>query len=197
MTGARLLFVISMAVATMCAAVLAVTHDIHAVVVWTARSSLVLFALTYVARPATVLWPRPVTKRLLRERKWLGDGFAVSHVFHLAAIIGYAATEWAAFRAGRGPEVIVAIVAYVLIFAMAITSIDRVRAAMSKRAWDVLHLAGLHLAWVVFVGSYAKRLKQGPFYPAAFGLLLAIAAIRAVAWLRARSKARARASVAA
>jgi hypothetical protein len=196
MTGARLLFVIAMAIATMCVALIFATNDAHDVVRWTARTSLVLFALAYVARPATVLWPSPLTKRLLRERKWLGDGFAVSHLAHLAGIIAIAVEDWDAFIASRATSTLLAVAAYFVLFAMAITSIDRVRKAMSKRAWDVLHRTGMHLFWVVFIGSYARRL-DAPISVIASALLVAIAAIRVAAWLRARSRARARASVAA
>src|SRR5689334_16347631 len=93
MTGPRLLFVIAMAIATMCAGLALATHDAHYIIRWTARTSLVLFALAYVARPATQLWPSAVTKRLLRERKWIGDGFAVSHLAHLAGIVALAVQD--------------------------------------------------------------------------------------------------------
>lgn len=190
-----------MAVATLCAAILfavdPASEAVLEVIRWTARTSLVLFAFAYVARPAAVLWPSAATKRLLRERTWIGNGFAVSHLFHLGGIIAFAVTDWATFRAGRGPETLLAGAAYVLIVAMSITSIDRVRAALTRRAWDVLHRTGIHVVWVVFVGSYAKRLANGPFYPAALGVLVTIAAIRAAAWLRARRRTRTRASVAA
>jgi sulfoxide reductase heme-binding subunit YedZ len=196
MTGTKLLTAITVVIGAMCTALLASTGDPHDVIIWTARTSLVLFALAYVARPANALWPSPTTKWLLRERKWLGDGFAVSHMYHLAAIIAYAYAEWDRFIGDRTKSTLLAVVAYFFVFAMVITSIDRVRKAMSKRAWNALHLTGMHLIWIVFVGSYAKRLGE-PLGPFATGLLAAIAVIRAAAWLRARSKARTRASVAA
>ena len=197
MTGARLLFVIAMAIATMCAGLLFATHDAHYVIRWTARTSLALFALAYFARPATVLWPSPLTKRLLRERKWIGDGFAVSHLAHLFAIIAVAVEDWDAFLADRTPSTLLALVAFGVIFAMAITSIDRIRKATSKRAWSALHRSGMHLVWVVFVGSYAGRLGTSVVGPVAMAVLVAIAGVRVAAWLRTRSRRRARVSVAA
>ena len=195
MTGPRLLIVIAMAVATMCAALMFAVEPyeeaVREVIRWTARSSLVLFALAYVARPATVLWPRPLTKRLLRERKWIGDGFAVSHVFHLAAIIALASLNWDAFLAGQDPTVIVASVMFVILFAMAITSIDRVRKTMSKRAWNALHRTGMHLAWIVFAFSYVGRIPRGAIWTLPVVMLAAIAAIRVAAW-RATSAKRTR-----
>src|SRR6476659_4668780 len=91
MTGRRLLVAISLALAAMCTALVATAGSAdlaaHLVIRWTARTSFVLFALAYAARPAVQLWPGAATKRLLAERRWLGLGFAVSHAFHLAGII--------------------------------------------------------------------------------------------------------------
>ena len=197
MTGARLLFATAMAIATMCAALMFATHDVRYVIRWTARTSLVLFALAYVARPATALWPSTATKRLLRERKWIGDGFALSHLAHLAGIVALAAQDWSTFLATRDAASVVATLMFVVLFAMAITSIDRVREAMSKRAWNALHRTGMHMAWAIFTVTYAGRLARHPVWALPVGLLGAIAAIRFSAWLRTRSKARARVSVAA
>ena len=197
MTGPRLLFVIAMAIATMCAALMFATHDVHYVVRWTARTSLALFALAYVARPATQLWPSPLTKRLLRERKWIGDGFAVSHFAHLIGIVAMAADSWATFVATWDPARTVATVMFAVLFAMAITSIDRVRKAMSKRAWNALHRTGMHMAWFIFTFTYVGRLAIGAVWAVPAALLLGLAAIRMAAWLRHRRATRARVSVAA
>jgi methionine sulfoxide reductase heme-binding subunit len=191
MTGVRLMLVITMLIATVSAALVFATNDAAYVVRWTARTSLVLFALAYIARPAVSLWPNPTTKWLLRERKWLGDSFALSHVIHLGGIFALMIADWDTFLAGRNKTTWLAVFAYVVLFAMAITSIDRIRHAMSKRAWTALHRPGMHLFWIVFVGSYARRLSNGPIPIVGTVILLAIAGIRAAAWLRARSRARA------
>src|SRR5690606_34300250 len=111
--------------------------------------------------------------------------------------VAIAIADWDAFIAERDATTLLALAAFVVLFAMAFTSIDRVRAAMSKRAWDTLHRTGIHLFWVVFVGSYAGRLAAGGVAVPAIGVLVTIAAIRFAAWLRARKRSRARASVAA
>jgi DMSO/TMAO reductase YedYZ heme-binding membrane subunit len=196
MTGARLLFVIAMAVATMCAGLWFATQDVHAVIRWTARTSFTLWALAYVARPATALWPRRATKWLLRERKWIGDGFAVSQLAHMTAILSAAASP-SAFAATIDAATVVGATSFVLVFAMAITSIDRVRAAMSKRAWNALHRTGMHLAWIVFTTTYVGRLASGAVWLIPVAVLAAITGVRVAAWLRQRSRARARVSVAA
>jgi len=191
MTGPRLLLTLSLAIAAMSVALAVATDEPREVIRWTARSSFVLFALAYVARPATQLWPRAWSKRLLRERKWIGDGFAVSHLAHLIAIIWLASRDWSAFFAAQSPTILVATLMFVLLFAMAITSIDRVRKAMPRRAWLALHRTGMHLALIVFVSSYAGRLALGPVWLVPNAILVAIAAIRGAAWLRSRAAQRA------
>ncbi len=188
MTGVRLLLVATLLVATMCAGLWFATHDPAVIVRWTARTSLIFFAAAYVARPAVSLWPNATTKWLLRERKWLGDSFATSHVMHLIGIAALAFADWDAFIASRLKSTWVAVFAYFVLFAMAITSIDRIRKAMSKRAWTALHRPGMHLFWIVFVGSYARRLSQAPIPIIGTAILVVIALVRAAAWLRARGR---------
>ena len=196
MHGARLLFVIAMAIATMCAAIWFATHDVSAIIRWTARTSFTLFSLAYVARPATVVWPRPATKWLLRERKWIGDGFAVSQLAHMSAILAAAASP-RAFAASIDAATVVGATSFLLVFAMAITSIDRIRKAMSKRPWNALHRTGMHLAWLVFTTTYVGRLAEGAIWIVPVAVLTAITSVRVIAWFRQRRRARARLSVAA
>lgn len=191
MTGVRLMVVFTLAIATVSAGLVFATSDAAYVIRWTARTSLVLFALAYVARPANALWPSAATKWLMRERKWLGDSFALSHLIHAVAIAVVAFEDWDAFIAGRLKSTWLAVFAYLVLFAMAITSIDRIRKAMSKRAWTALHRPGMHLFWIVFLGSYARRLSHGPIPIIGTIILVAIAGVRAAAWLRARSRAQA------
>lgn len=189
MNGPRLLGAIALAVGVMCAALVATADPAApAVVRWTARTSLALFALVYLARPATQLWPRPLTRGLLARRKWLGLGFATSHAFHLAGIIALAWPDPHGFLDRRPPNP-VGVLSFALLAAMSVTSIDRVRRAMSRRAWRALHLAGLQVAWLIFTVTYAGRVTTQPVYAAPLALLLGLAAVRAAAWLRQRRRA--------
>jgi len=183
MTGRRLLVAISLALAAMCTALVATAGSAdlaaHLVIRWTARTSFVLFALAYAARPAVQLWPSAATKRLLAERRWLGLGFAVSHAFHLAGIIALAAPDPAGFIRAQDPSIAIAVVMFGLLFAMAFTSPAR---------WKRLHATGTHLAWVVFVTSYAGAIGRSPLFALPVAISLAIAAMRCAAWLRSRRR---------
>jgi len=187
-TGARLLAVIALAIAAMTAAILALVSPLpvaaHVLVRWTARTSLVLFALAFVARPAVQLWPNRRTKRLLAGRKWIGLGFATSHAAHLAGILLIASPDFGAFVRAQPPTNAVAAVTFVVLFAMAITSIQRVKRAMPARTWKLLHRTGMYLAWLSFTATYAGAIAASPVYMLPTAILLGIAAIRIAAHLR-------------
>jgi methionine sulfoxide reductase heme-binding subunit len=196
MNGPRLLTLITIAIAAMCAAIVAAMGPgpdaAHAVVRWTARTSFVLFSLAYVARPALELWPSPVTKAIMARRKWIGLGFAASHLMHLLGIVAIAWPDPAAFVRSQDPTILVAVATFVAVFAMAITSIDAVRRRMSRRAWTGLHKTGIHLAWVPFATTYIFATMVSPGYVVPAVIVIAIAVVRAAAWIRGRRRASAR-----
>ncbi len=195
MSGPRLLSWIAVALAVGCAALVRVadtdTEAAHLVIRWTARSSLVLFLLAYVARPLVALRPTAVTKSLLARRKWIGLGFALSHLAHLGGIVALASPDPAAFVRAQVPTTAVAALAFVVLFAMAITSIDAVRARMSGRAWKRLHRFGMHFLMIPFVTTYVGAIAVSPVYVVpALATVLAIG-VRVTAWRRtSRSRAR-------
>lgn len=191
----------ALAIAAMCSALIASAPSAidaaHAVVRWTARTSAVLFALAYVARPAAQLWPSPRSKALLARRKWLGLSFAASHAFHLAGIVALAAIDLDGFLAGLGAGSYLGMGGFALIAAMAITSRDDVKRRMSHRAWTALHRTGMHAFWFVFAVTYAGRVGVEPVFAAPLAAYLAIAGVRCAAHLRIRRRAAARVAAAA
>jgi DMSO/TMAO reductase YedYZ heme-binding membrane subunit len=151
----------------------------------TAATSLGLFLLAYLASPLRRLRSGEVTRWWLRNRRYLGVSFAVSHFAHLGAIVALSRAS------GTAPPPAVAVaggLGYVLIAAMVATSFDRSAAWLGARAWNRLHRAGLHYVFGVFLFTYAGAAAQGRVFPAlASAALLGAAGLR---WL-ARSRARA------
>jgi sulfoxide reductase heme-binding subunit YedZ len=192
-TGPRLLGLITIALAAMCGVLVLIGStaydDAHLVIRWTARTSFVMFALAYVARPACQLWPSSQTKTLLAYRKWLGLGFAVSHLFHLAGIIALASPDPAGFVRSQSPLIIVAVLTFIAVFAMAITSITAVRKRMQHRTWRRLHQFGIHLAWVPFMSTYALAIGSSIAFAIPTLILIVIAYIRFAAWRRGMRRA--------
>ncbi len=193
--GMRLLAAFTLALAVMCLALLlgygAGPEGAHAVVRWTARTSLVLFALAYVARPLVQLRPTRTWRAVLAYRKWIGLGFATSHGFHLAGIIAISWPDPGAFIRSQNPTIVIAVATFLLLGAMAVTSVERVRKAMSPKAWKRLHRTGMHFAWVSFFATYAAAIAASPVYAVPTVLLAVIAGVRAAAWFRGRRHQRA------
>jgi DMSO/TMAO reductase YedYZ heme-binding membrane subunit len=195
--GPRLLALIALAVGAMCAAIANTAPSAEAgargMIVWTARTSLVLFTLAYIARPLVQLRPAPATKALLAQRKWIGLGFAVSHGFHLIAILWLASPDFGAFVRSQDPTIVVAAATFVFLGIMSVTSIEAVKRAMSARTWRRLHWTGLQLAWLSFATTYTFAIAVNPLYALPAAIVLGAAGIRIAAWVRARRRALARA----
>ncbi|MFN0248666.1 MAG: ferric reductase-like transmembrane domain-containing protein [Kofleriaceae bacterium] len=191
MSGTRLLATIAIAIAAM-VALIVITSDGGivetggAVIRWTARTSLVAFVLAYIARPAVQIYRHAITKRLLAERKWIGLGYATSHLAHLGGIVVVASQDIGGFVSSQSVGAMIGSVTYVFLFAMAVTSIDAVRKAMSARAWKLVHRTGMHLSWISFAGTYAIAATQNVVYAIPTVLLLGAASVRLAAWLRGR-----------
>jgi sulfoxide reductase heme-binding subunit YedZ len=193
--GMRLLGAITAALAVMCLALVLGygfgPEGAHAVVRWTARTSLVLFAFAYVARPLVQLRPTRTWRDILAYRKWIGLGFATSHGFHLAGIIAIAWPAPGAFIRSQNPTIVIAAATFLLLGAMAVTSAERIKKAMPPKTWKRLHRTGMHFAWVAFFATYAAAIAASPLYALPTVVLAAIAGVRAAAWFRGRRHQRA------
>ncbi|QPC99888.1 hypothetical protein [Qipengyuania soli] len=153
---------------------------------YSARIGFPLLILTYSARPLFDLTHSDWARSILARRKWIGLGFAMSHSVHLVAIVTL-------FRLrGEVPETVTIIgggFAYVLLYAMALTSNRRAMQALG-RWWKRLHLLGIHYLWFIFAQSYLGRIfREGTEFEGAMGLTIALAAagLRAAAWVRKRN----------
>jgi hypothetical protein len=153
-------------------------EGIRAVLRLTARTSFVLFTAAFAASAAARRWPGPATRWLVANRRQIGVSFAVSHTVHLAAIVAL----------GRLTPVIndatavIAIMGYVAIAAMTVTSFDRTAAWLGARRWRRLHLTAAYYIWAVFLASYLPRaILESPAYAPFVVVLLAVLALRLTA----------------
>lgn len=154
---------------------------------YTARFGFPFFILTYAASSLARLWPNATTRSLLRYRKWWGLAFATTHTFHLLAIVMVVRLmpeepDWLYLTP--------AIVGYVLLYAMALTSWGWAYKAMGK-GWKRLHSFGIHYLWAIFAAAYSLRILQedqrivGAIFAAvAFGAL----GLRIAAWRKKKAK---------
>lgn len=146
---------------------------------FTAMTSTAFFLAAFTASAFYRCIPSAATRWQVRNRRYLGVSFAVSHTYHLGAIIGYARLSdeplpTATIMAGG--------LAFVFLFAMAATSFDRTAAWLGPRWWKRLHTTGVYYLWFVFAVTYlgdgAPGLRQGVFLVLLFGALVLRVAAR-------------------
>lgn len=150
---------------------------------WTARIGLPVFLLTYLASSIGRLWLNGYTRAVWRDRRWWGLGFAACHTIHLYALIR-------ALQASGEERTLISLVpgglAYLVLFAMVLTSNDAAMRALRKN-WKRLHTFGIHYLWLIFTLAYAGRLSDPDVRPEAiYGVTLCLLALtaRLTAWRR-------------
>jgi DMSO/TMAO reductase YedYZ heme-binding membrane subunit len=180
--GWQLLALLSAALLLMAAALLMLDPDVDGVrrlIRYTARSSLVLFLLAFTASAAARQVPGAWTRWQLRNRRYLGLGFAVSHAIHLAAIVAFARLDPTGFHGATNPGTLVSGgLAYLFIAAMSVTSFDAAVAWMGAARWKRLHLIGLYYIWISFVITFGKRIPISAGYALPVLVLLLALAVR-------------------
>lgn len=153
-----------------------------------ARTSLALFLAAFVASSARRLWRTDATAWLLRNRRYLGVSFAVSHALHLAAIVTLAArwpesfwpktSDVTLFGGGLG---------YLFILALTMTSNDAAVRGLGLARWKLLHRAGVWYLFGIFLLNYGPAFLASPAYLPASLAVLAALGIRIAALVRARA----------
>lgn len=196
MEGPRIVGWASLALAAMTALVLAAAgtgeDGVRMLIRATARSSLALFSLAFAASSLRRLVHAPATAWLLRNRRYVGLSFAVSHAIHLTGIVDLAVRWPEHFGRTSATTVIGGGLGYVFVAAMAATSNDRAVAWLGRRRWRLLHLTGSWLLWGIFASSYVPRAAREPGYLLLAVLAVAVLGLRVAAWRRQGSAMRRR-----
>lgn len=154
----------------------------------TARSSAVLFLLAFSASAAARLFPNALTRWQRAIRRYLGLGFAFSHLVHACFIIAFSAQGPEQYAEALTPGmVMVGSIGYTLILLMALTSFRSTAAMIGAKAWRQLHTLGVYWLWAQFMVAFGKRAAQGPVYWAFLALLMGAMVLRIIAWRRGAS----------
>jgi DMSO/TMAO reductase YedYZ heme-binding membrane subunit len=154
---------------------------------YTARAGFPFLILTYSASSLARLWPSDLTKSLLRNRKWWGLAFATAHTIHLYALVNFLRAQ------PESPDYLSlspAILAYVLLYAMVLTSWRGAYRALGKW-WKRLHTLGIHYIWLIFAAAYVlKAFEPSQHFVGVGFATIAFAALglRVAAWRKVRSR---------
>lgn len=122
----------------------------------TARSSCLAFLLAFVAAPLKRLWYHPISDWLSKNRRFLGLSMAVSHAYH--AIVFSTLQIVIQGKPLQGNPL--AILGYVFLIAMTITSFSKPAKTIGRRAWRVLHTAGMYYFWLAFAMEFGLRITK-------------------------------------
>ncbi len=159
----------------------------RAVIRLTARTSLVLFLMSFVASSLVRLAPSPATRWMIRNRRYLGVSFAMSHLIHAVAIVALARTDadlfWQLTTVG---SIVTGTSTYLVIALMTATSFDATARWLGSRVWRSLHWWGAWYIWVSFVFTNGKRVPMSLWYLVPVALLGLAVALR---WMASRRAA--------
>ena len=152
----------------------------------TARTTFILFVCAFCGNALATLWPGSLSDWISRRRDWFLLAVAVSHTFHLAAIIAFfQVIGWSNLKLvtviGGGSI-------YLLIYGLAIVAIARLRGRQASLLGSPRFEAiAMYLIWLIFVLAFVPRIVSGwPVYTV-FGMLaLSALALRLVCLLRHR-----------
>jgi hypothetical protein len=152
--------------------------SLHAVIRWTARVSAALFLGAFLARPLLHFFNTASTRWLRRNRRYLGVSFAVSHTFHLAAIL-WLVFRSSSFRKELDPVATTGgVLGYLVLYAMTATSFDRTARWIGPKAWRWLHGLGLYYLWFIFFFTYLGNFSRSWIYATLAFLFLAALGLR-------------------
>jgi len=115
----------------------------------TARASIALFLMAFVARPLRQLWLSDASAWLLANRRYLGVSAALAQLLHGVAIV-WLALGWPDPEPTDLTGLIGGGLGFALYFAMGLTSSRAAVAALGKRVWKALHIAGAYWIWFIF-----------------------------------------------
>lgn len=157
-------------------------EGIRAIVRGTARCSAVLFLCAFSASSAHFLLRRTWTAWLLRNRRYIGLSFAVSHTVHLLALVAlgvwfphpFIDDELGLSTLVKGG------IGYMFIAAMAMTSFDPPKRWLGSRRWRLLHTVGGYYIWASFASIYRALATQHVVFALFAGAMLLALALRVV-----------------
>jgi sulfoxide reductase heme-binding subunit YedZ len=147
---------------------------------WGARVALLIYLAVFIARPMRQLSNHPVGRSLVKNRRFIGIGFAAVMTVHLVFLLWH-----------NGPTInLPGFITYAMIYLMLITSFDRPTAWLGPKRWRLLHKTGVYwLAIAYSVSMFGGLLETGGAVYAVLAALIVLAlALRVAAFMQTRRK---------
>ena len=152
------------------------------------RDALPLFLLAFTASSLATIWPSRLTKWLLRNRRYIGLGFAFGMAWHFS-FVGYSIVSFGLTESGLNAKALALdLIALIFLLLMTLTSFRWAARRLTSVDWRRLHRTGIYVIWFVATYIYLGGLRHGAdiLHVVAFGLLIAAWLLRVTAWLSRR-----------
>jgi sulfoxide reductase heme-binding subunit YedZ len=155
------------------------------------RYALPLFLFAFTASSLATLWPGRLSRWLLRNRRYVGLGFAFGMLWHLS-FIGYSILQFGTLAGGPTPKgLALDLVGLAFLILMTLTSFRRLARHMTSANWRRLHKTGIYVIWFVATYIYLRHAEDA-FRNVAFALLIAAWMLRVIARANIKANAAAR-----
>lgn len=154
-------------VLTMMRADLSSAAAVSSMIQLSVRCAVPLLYIAFAASSLQVVFPGLCTRWLLRNRKFIGLGFAAAMAWQLFFILWLVGihTEYYVNDVYVLSDVIEGVVGYSLLFGMVLTSFRFGRSRLTARQWKVLHKSGIYWLWFYAWSVYWFELFYYPDPP--------------------------------
>lgn len=152
------------------------------------RDALPLFLLAFTASSLAALWPSRLTRWLLRNRRYVGLGFAFGMAWHFS-FVGYSIFSFGLTESGLTAKALALdLIGLTFLLLMTLTSFRWSARRLTAAHWRHLHKTGVYVIWFVATYIYLGSLRHGGdvLHVVAFSLLIAAWLLRVTAWVNRR-----------
>jgi methionine sulfoxide reductase heme-binding subunit len=156
-------------------------HGMEFIIKHSVRCALPSFLLAFTASSVATLWPGPLSRWLLSNRRYFGLAFAYGMALHLA-FVGYSVLSF-----GNGLNSTVTALDLTgggFLLAMTLTSFRWAARRLGPANWRRLHKAGAYAIWLLATYIYVSdvRYERDVAHTLVAGVFLAAWVLRVAAW---------------
>jgi hypothetical protein len=129
---------------------------VSAMIQFSVRLAVPWLFIAFAASSLAAVFPRPLTKWLLRNRRIIGLCFAVGMAWQLLFILWLVIGHWDYYleEAYSYFDLSEQLPGYLILLAMVMTSFRPGRSRLSARQWKILHKGGIYFLWGVVWSTY-------------------------------------------
>jgi methionine sulfoxide reductase heme-binding subunit len=156
------------------------------IVLYAMYCALPFFLVAFTASSLATLWPNRRTRWLLSNRRYFGLAYAFGMGWHFI-FVGYSTFSFG--NRLRPSALMLDIIGLCFLLAMTLSSFRRFARRISFADWRRLHKTGVYVLWFLPTYFYLENVRdfpedRDPFHFGMLGVLLAVLALRGMAWVR-------------